>query len=273
MSEFQVAGPLPAEPAPVERRQPYELVPGPDKVPLYELVPVQGPRGQVLDGYRGVQRMDSQEVVSIVSSRYGLVQHADIARSVHELGAALEVPQPEADAPPFRREEIRLYSGGRRMEVKLVVGTRYDIAPGESLFPAVRVTNSLDGSWAVRCEGLGVRIACANQVYAGMGSLVELRELHLSSATDLLGQLKRAIHVILARFRGATAVYARSMGQEILACDVEPALLNHGLPKVHAEIIGTRAEVLASHNGTLSRWTAYNLATGCGAYYSSLSDS
>ena len=61
--------------------------------------------------------------------------------------------------------------------------------------------NSLDGSWAVRAEGTGGRIACANQLYAGMHSLVELREIHLSSETDLMAMLQKAIHTILGGFR------------------------------------------------------------------------
>ena len=34
-----------------------------------------------------------------------------------------------------------------------------------------------------------------------------------------------------------------------------------GLPRVHASMIGARAEAAASHNTLLTRWTAYNVAT------------
>lgn len=34
-----------------------------------------------------------------------------------------------------------------------------------------------------------------------------------------------------------------------------------GLPRVHASMIGARAEAAASHNALLTRWTAYNVAT------------
>ena len=147
------------------------------------------------------------------------------------------------------------------MEVRLVVGTRYELGPHDSAYPGVRVMNSLDGTWAVRAEGVGVRIACSNQLYAGMNSLVELREVHLSSATDLLAMLQKAIHAILSRFKDAISVYSNAMGEEILAEDVAPALLAAGLPRIHASAIGARAEVLASHNSLLSRWSAYNVAT------------
>ena len=248
------------EPAEHQRRA-YEQLTTPDQVPLYGLVPIRGPNGENLDAYRGVQRQDDQRVISVVSSRYGLVQHRAVAEAVHAIGEALDRPSPEAGAPAFPRERILLYGQGRKLEVRLVVGTRYEIAPGEALFPGVRVVNGIDGGTALTCEGLGVRIACANQVYAGMDSLVELREVHLSSATDLLGMLHRAIHGILDKFRDATRLYEAAMGAEVLAGDVEPALVAAGLPLCYASEIGARAEVAATHNSLLSRWSAYNLAT------------
>ena len=242
-------------------RRTYESIDTPEQVPLYDLVPIRGPQQEVLDAYRGVQRRDTREIVSVVSSKYSLVQHRTVANAVHLIGAALEQPVQDAGAPSFPREQIRLFAGGRRMEVRLVVGTRYELGRNESVYPGVRVMNSLDGSWAVRAEGTGVRVCCANQLYAGMSSLVELRELHLSSANDLLGMLQKAIYTILGRFKDALKTYEGAMHQEILAEDVEPALVAAGLPMVHAEAIGTRAEVESSHVGLLSKWSAYQCAT------------
>ena len=71
----------------------------------------------------------------------------------------------------------------------------------------------LDRSWAVRAEGTGVRIACSNLLYAGMNTLVELREVHLSSATDPLAMLQKAIHAILSRFKDTLRVYEAAMGK------------------------------------------------------------
>ena len=252
-----------ASPATVSERQhrPYETVAAPDQVPLYDLVPVKGPDGEPLDAYRGVRRRDTSEIVSVVSSRYQLVQHREVAQAVHVIGEALERPAADPNAPAFPREVIRLFAGGRRMEIRLVVGTRYELGPHDSVYPGVRVMNSLDRSWAVRAEGTGVRIACANQLYAGMNALVELREVHLSSATDLLAMLQKAIHAILSRFKDALRVYESAMGEEMLAGDVVPALLAAGLPRVHASAIGVRAETLASHNAILTRWASYQVAT------------
>ena len=263
MSELPAAGPLPAQRvATAERRPPYELVPSPDQLPQFGLVQVRGPDGEVLDAYRGVQRQDNQQIVSVVSSRYGLVQHQAVAEAVHAIAQALDQPQEGSADHPFPREQIRLYAQGRRMEVKLVIGREFGLGGEERFFPGIRVLNSLDGSWAVRCDAWTLRLACCNQLYAGMtGAIAELRELHLASSTDMLGQLERAIHEILSRFDGALDQYSRAMNEDMLAEDVEPALLARGIPQVHAGTIGARAEVEATHNGTLSRWSAYQVAT------------
>ncbi len=60
-------------------RRPYETVAAPDQVPLYDLVLVKGPAGEPLDAYRGVRRRDTSEIVSVVSTRYQLVQHREVA--------------------------------------------------------------------------------------------------------------------------------------------------------------------------------------------------
>ena len=50
-------------------------------------------------------------------------------------------------------------------------------------------------------------------------------------------------------------------GKEVRAEDVGPARLTAGLPRVHANAIGARAEALASHNSLLTRWASYRVAT------------
>ena len=45
-----------------------EWIRSPEEVPLYQLVPVRGPGGEILEAYRGIQRQDTKEVVSVMSS-------------------------------------------------------------------------------------------------------------------------------------------------------------------------------------------------------------
>jgi hypothetical protein len=250
-----------------ERRTTYLDVITPEEVPLYRMVPIKGPAGDVLESYRGVQREDTGQVVSVVSDRYGLVQHRDIARAVHTVAQALDKPDMTVESlranPHFRAENIRLYAQGRRMEVKLVIGSKFKLDAANEFYPAVRVFNSLDGAWAVRAEAFGVRLACTNQLYAGAESFLEFRELHLSSPQDLLGQMEKAIYEALDHFDGALDLYSRAMEQRIPVTEFVPELERAGLPQRHVKAMATG---LPDHFGSvvwgeLSRWDAYQLAT------------
>lgn len=241
---------------------PCETIASPEEVPDHELVPIRGPGGESLRAYRGVRRRDTGEIISVVSDRYALVGHREVARIVHRLAETLERPALPGSAAAFPRERIRLYAGGRRMEHRLVVGRLFRLGDGESFYPAVRVMNSLDGSIAVRVDGFAVRIACLNQLFAGRADgVVELRELHLASADGLLGQVRQAIHAFLANFGSALDLFSAAMGEDLAAAEVEPALVARGLPRSHAGPIGGRCEAEASHNARLRRWTAYQIAT------------
>ncbi len=242
------------------------LVETPEAVPLFRVVPLQDTTGGRVDNYQGVQREDTGEVVSVVSSRYALLQHRAVAEAVHAIGASLEAPSPAPDAPHgprFPREQIRLYAHGRRMEMKLVIGTRYGLDGANEFYPGIRVLNSLDGAWALRMEAFAVRIACTNQLYAGSRSYMAFREPHLSSSEDMLGQLQKATYEVLEHFDEALDLYARSMDQTLDIPEFVPALLEEGIPRLHVERM---AERLPEHFGStlwgeIPRWDAYQIAT------------
>lgn len=73
------------------------------------------------------------------------------------------------------------------------------------------------------------------------------RLLLVSPCDAFLGQVERAIHQLLSNFGSALDFYSPSMSQRMLAQDGEPALVNAGLPMVHARVTEMRAEVEASH--------------------------
>ena len=128
--------------------------------------------------------INRKRVVSLAGERCLLVEHHSTAEAVHAVGETLEKPDMAIESlragPRFRTESIKLYAGGRRMEVKLVVGRRSRLDSANEIYPAVRVFNSLNWAWAVRNEVLGVRISCCNQLHAGAKDLSEFREIHLS---------------------------------------------------------------------------------------------
>ena len=244
-----------------------EWIQSPEEVPLYQLVPVKGPAGEVLEAYRGIQRQDTKEVVSVMSSRYGLVQHFDLAKALHAVGEALDKPEiPDAGlaaSARFTRESIKLYSNGRRMEMKLVIGKQFKVDGDNTFYPAVRLLNSIDGATAVRLEAYSIRIACCNQLHASARSFLEFRELHLASAEDLLGQLQRATHEILDHFDDAMDTYVTAMHETMPLVEFVPSLSAAGIPARHVDRM---AEQLPDYFGSTlwgeaPRWDLYQIAT------------
>lgn len=244
-----------------------EIIRTPEEVPLYQLVPVRGPDGEVLETYRGVQRLDNHRVVSVVSDRYGLVGHRDVAMAVHAIGEALDQPEhglqgPETNAR-LTRESIKLYAGGRRMEVKLVIGREFRLDSRNIVYPGVRVVNSMDSFCALKMSVFAVRLACVNQLHASVGNVMEFRELHVASGEDLLGQLQRATHQVLERFDETLSIYSEAMNDYLPIAEFVPALTTAGIPRRHVDRM---AQYLPEYFGStlwgnLSRWDAYGIAS------------
>ena len=51
---------------------------------------VKGPEREPVDAHRGVRRRHTSEIVSILSSRYELVRHREVAEAVHAIGTRAE---------------------------------------------------------------------------------------------------------------------------------------------------------------------------------------
>ncbi|MDG6913584.1 MAG: hypothetical protein JRN35_10980 [Nitrososphaerota archaeon] len=116
---------------------------------------------------------------------------------------------------------------------------------------------------ALKMSLFAVRLACVNQLHAGVGNVMEFRELHLASKEELLGQLQKATHQVLERFDSALSIYAESMNDFLPVSDLVPALTTAGIPRRHVDCI---AELLPDYFGstlwgTLSRWDACGIAS------------
>jgi hypothetical protein len=236
----------------------------PEEIPTYRLVPVLGPEGELAEGYRGVQPIGSRRILAVVSSRYGLVQHRTLAASLVRLSETLEAPAASGLHRSYPRLSFHLYAGGRRMEARLVIGRKFRLGGEEEFYPGVRVMNSLDGSWAVRVEAFALRIACTNQLYAGLSeSVLDLRALHRGGERDLEVELELALTRVLGRFDQVLDLYKGAMERSIPTVEVAPSLQREGMPARHVSLIARR---LPEHFGLLlwgevSCWEAYQCVT------------
>jgi hypothetical protein len=251
----------------------------PAELPELRAVNVIGPNHKVIQGFKGIERMDTKEVISIMSERYGLVQHRFVADMVTEIAQAF--PQPDvsklgwdtgSEAGDVRARagimryavpHYALYDHGRKLDARLVIGDKHKLQDGEEFYPGVRIRNSLDGTLSVRVMGFALRLGCTNQLHVGSrAQITDLRQLHLASNVDLLAQIQKGIYEFLDKFDSMLDIYNDAMNTEIDGADVEPALISTGMPKVHARVIGDRCDALTSHNIMMPCWEAYQVATG-----------
>lgn len=105
-----------SNPADNPRRIACENFATPEEVPRVGLVPIRGPGGQVLDAYRGVEREDNHEIVSVVSSRYGLVGHREVALAALEREGRAMRRTDEAGVERWEEPGLRGKACGRSHE-------------------------------------------------------------------------------------------------------------------------------------------------------------
>lgn len=250
----------------------------PNTIPLYETKPIFDETGAPIVGFSRVveKNIPNAPALSVVSADYELVQHRSVAAIAHRVLSRLDKPDDDvlslrngtdsrfANGRHFHTETVSLYSKGRHLEYRAIVGRKFRLDGGNEFYPGIRVDNGLDGKVAVRVSGFAVRLACTNQLYATQGNVVNLREVHLQNEDEILGQVEKAVYDILDHFPAALDAYAAAQSETIHAVDVFPALVERGLPAVHAAVIGKGAVDLTDEEPSgplVRRWDAYQVAT------------
>lgn len=123
-------------------------------------------RGRRVEGYTGIREKGRDDVVSVVSSKYRLIQHQEVYDIVRSF---LDDFGKEYDSRLGFSGCRRFPGSGTRMEWTLVFNEfRYDIGdasiPGTSdtVYCGLKVLNSVDSSIALTLAPYSERIVCAN---------------------------------------------------------------------------------------------------------------
>lgn len=232
------------------------------ELPVFDIVPVYDSESRQVKGFNGVRRLDTNEIVAVNTDRYELVQHRKVAEIVDQVAKAFGVTPQTIPAEyegnrHFQSMSQTLYDRGRSYEYKLVIPKRYPLGEREAVYPGIRVTNSVNGKYAVSVSGFGLRLACTNQLYAQGGDVVEVRQLHVAEELDILGIIQGGIDKFLGSFDKAMDTYADAMNQWIPLASVQPRLVKVDFPEKHAKAIAA----LAGAGPDVTRWSAYQAAT------------
>lgn len=237
-----------------------------EDIPTFSMVPLTGPEGTI-EGFNGVFNTSTGRTVAVQSDRYELLQHRDVAQKVLDAARAFGVE----DANILRAGDgthyyeghgMRLYDGGRAFEYKLVLPTKAKLTNGEEFYPAFRVRNSVNGTIALRVSGYALRLACTNQLWAP-GNVLEVHEVHLHAADDLLALIQKGMYEYLGKFDGVLDTYQKAMAETIEYTEVAPRLTGFGLPAKYAKVISEGVGRIVFHGSetAVPRWDAYQVAT------------
>lgn len=233
------------------------------EIPTFDMVPIFGADGQKIVGFNGIRRLDTSQVVAVNTDRYELVQHRKVAEIADQVAQAFGVT-PETIPAEFEGNRHfqsigqTLYDRGRGYEYKLVIPKRYPLGDREAVYPGIRITNSVNGKYAVTVSGFGLRLACTNQLAAGLqGDVVNVRQLHVTEELDILAIVQKGVDKFLDSFDETMGLYAKAMDATIPIASVKPRLVAAGFPQKHAAAIGE----LVVGGPTVTRWSAYQSAT------------
>jgi hypothetical protein len=129
--------------------------------PTVELRPLFTAKGEEIPNYRSVARLDNNEVLSVVSDRYTLVQHNDLLRAADQAVDRLQLTAPRGIYYSNR--------GARLRALYKFPALAQSIDGSDSICPLVRFTNSYDATNRVSVEIGAFRFVCTNWAVGGGG--------------------------------------------------------------------------------------------------------
>jgi hypothetical protein len=192
-----------------------------------------------------VVRADTGQAISIVSTRYTLVEHTQLLGAVQQATNGLDVgPVPRG---------IYVDRGGARMRALFKFPALAAPVRGtDSICPCIKLENTYDGTSRITAQIGSFRFVCTNLavggggVFAGGFMSTHAGEIQIEQLTDQLGHY-------LANFSGIVATYRR-WSEEPLSQEYFGETLQE-LPLRAREAIAARAA------GAVSVFEGYNAAT------------
>ena len=244
------------------------------EIPSFDAVELQtAAEHDDVNGFIGIRRLDTRQVVAVHTDRYQLVQHRAVAEKALAAVKAVRTADNEdlkevlaaldGTGYEYPTERLTLYDRGRAMEYRAVINQKHAATKGEEFFPAIRVVNSVSGKLALRVSGFALHRAHLTEHFVP-GNVMEFRELHLESEVDLTTLVNKGVAGFLDHFPDAMRVYDEMLGDKALIplAGLADKLTEGGVPARHSEEIVRR--LIAKHPGAptagLRRWPCYQEA-------------
>jgi phage/plasmid-like protein (TIGR03299 family) len=220
---------------------------------------------------RAVVRATDKSILGVVGPKWRPLQNRE----------AFDWFQPIIDSGLARLTTAGSLCEGRRVWVMAEIGDPLEIVKGDEVRRFVLLSNSHDGSSAVRVGFTPVRVVCANTLAMAEGDncgsqLLRLR--HTKRLTDVMAQVRDIMNLANSTFEATAEQYRRLAAAKVNRDDLrkyvkEVLLLSEDKKKpgeLHpksAEIMAAVLETFDSGKGQENRkvkgtwWAAYNAVT------------
>ncbi len=159
-------------------------------------------------------RASDRRILGVVGPKYRPLQNAD----------AFAFFQPFLDAGQARLETAGSLRNGQRVwALARLAGGPLEIVPGDAVERFVLLSNSHDGTLAVRVGFTPIRVVCANTLAMAHGGdasqLIRVR--HTASVRDNLEAIRDVMDLANQRFEATAEQYRRLAGRTINQADVK----------------------------------------------------
>lgn len=182
--------------------------------PLYRCLPSENGlvASMAVDAYATVRESD-ETTLGVVGPRYQPLQNID----------AFKFFDPFLESKAATLHTAGCLDGGRRVWVLAhVAGSKTEIVPGDRVDSFILLSNSHDGTLAVRVGFTPIRVVCANTLasaHKDLGSKL-LRVRHTKSVTETLDMIRDVMGLVQREFRATTEQYRALAARHVNASDL-----------------------------------------------------
>lgn len=210
--------------------------------------------GLAVGGHKAVVRNGDNKPLGVVGEKWRPLQNRE----------AFDWFKPFVDTGACSIETAGALHGGRVVWVLArCKGVEEEVRPGDTVRPYVLLSNSHDGSLAVRVGFTPIRVVCWNTLSGAHRDEASklLRVKHTKHLIPTLGEIRETMNVAIGEFQATTEQYRKLAQRKISRADLEKYVkLLLPVERNAAEAI-EYAEKGRGNAGELSAWTAYNGVT------------
>jgi phage/plasmid-like protein (TIGR03299 family) len=171
---------------------------------------------QVKTTHKAVVRNDTEAILGVVGPRYHAVQNK----------AAFKAFEPFIESGAITMESAGSLSGGQRLWMlgKINIDPA-DVVKDDPVFNYVLLSNSHDGSLALRLGFTNVRVVCCNMLHAGSAHNQKnsklLRIRHTASAGEALEKIGETLNLAKRNFEATVSQYQAMAARGVRTGDLE----------------------------------------------------